>query len=85
MGQAWDKLTDDGWGNHLLSAGIAGLYPGSRAIGQAIKWGAGGAYSLMPNGRTLDYVADAPYLGPDGMAPIGIQFHGPDSTRARGF
>jgi predicted acyl esterase len=31
------------------------------------------AYSLMPNGRTLDYVADSPYLGPDGKAPIGIQ------------
>ncbi|HEY5976483.1 MAG TPA: CocE/NonD family hydrolase [Solirubrobacterales bacterium] len=31
------------------------------------------AYSLMPNGRTLDYVADAPYLGPDGKAPIGIE------------
>jgi predicted acyl esterase len=30
------------------------------------------AYSLMPNGRTLDYVADAPYLGPDGKAPIGV-------------
>ena len=26
----------------------------------------------MPNGRTLDYVADAPYLGPDGDAPIGV-------------
>jgi predicted acyl esterase len=31
------------------------------------------AYSLMPNGRTLDYVADAPYFGPDGSAPIGIE------------
>jgi predicted acyl esterase len=31
------------------------------------------AYSLMPNGRTLDYVADAPYLGPDGKAGIGIE------------
>jgi fermentation-respiration switch protein FrsA (DUF1100 family) len=31
------------------------------------------AYSLMPNGRTLDYVADSPYLGPDGTAPIGIE------------
>ena len=30
------------------------------------------AYSLMPNGRTLDYVADAPYLGPDGEARIGV-------------
>ncbi len=30
------------------------------------------AYSLMPNGRTLDYVADSPYLGPDGEAPIGV-------------
>jgi predicted acyl esterase len=30
------------------------------------------AYSLMPNGRTLDYVADAPYKGPDGKAPIGV-------------
>ena len=30
------------------------------------------AYALMPNGRTLDYVADAPYLGPDGKAPIGV-------------
>ncbi|MFP5389054.1 MAG: CocE/NonD family hydrolase [Thermoleophilia bacterium] len=30
-------------------------------------------YSLMPNGRTLDYVADAPYRGPDGKAPIGIE------------
>jgi fermentation-respiration switch protein FrsA (DUF1100 family) len=31
------------------------------------------AYSLMPNGRTLDYVANAPYRGPDGKAPIGIE------------
>jgi Acetyl xylan esterase (AXE1)/X-Pro dipeptidyl-peptidase C-terminal non-catalytic domain len=31
------------------------------------------AYSLMPNGRTLDYVADAPYRGPGGNAPIGIE------------
>jgi predicted acyl esterase len=31
------------------------------------------AYSLMPNGRTLDYVADAPYLGPSGTAPIGVE------------
>ena len=31
------------------------------------------AYSLMPNGRTLDYVADAPYQGPDGTAPVGIE------------
>jgi fermentation-respiration switch protein FrsA (DUF1100 family) len=31
------------------------------------------AYSLLPNGSTLDYVADAPYLGPDGTAPIGIE------------
>lgn len=30
------------------------------------------AYSLMPNGATLDYVADAPYLGPTGTAPIGV-------------
>jgi fermentation-respiration switch protein FrsA (DUF1100 family) len=30
------------------------------------------AYSLLPNGRTLDYVVDAPYLGPDGKAPIGV-------------
>ncbi|HEV2790174.1 MAG TPA: CocE/NonD family hydrolase [Solirubrobacterales bacterium] len=31
------------------------------------------AYSLMPNGRTLDYVADAPYRGPNGNAPIGVE------------
>lgn len=31
------------------------------------------AYSLMPNGATLDYVADAPYRGPDGNAPIGVE------------
>ena len=30
------------------------------------------AYSLVPNGRTLDYVTDAPYLGPDGNAPYGV-------------
>jgi len=30
------------------------------------------AYSLMPNGRTLDYVADAPYQGPAGDASIGV-------------
>lgn len=30
------------------------------------------AYALLPNGRTLDYVADAPYLGPDGDAAIGV-------------
>ena len=31
------------------------------------------ASALLPNGRTLDYVADAPYLGPDGTAPIGVK------------
>jgi fermentation-respiration switch protein FrsA (DUF1100 family) len=31
------------------------------------------AYSLMPNGSTLDYRADNPYRGPDGKAPIGIE------------
>jgi fermentation-respiration switch protein FrsA (DUF1100 family) len=31
------------------------------------------AYALAPNGRTLDYVADSPYKGPDGTAPIGIE------------
>ncbi|HVD85836.1 MAG TPA: CocE/NonD family hydrolase [Solirubrobacterales bacterium] len=31
------------------------------------------AYSLMPNGATLDYVADAPYRGPDGTKPIGVE------------
>jgi hypothetical protein len=31
------------------------------------------AYSLMPNGRTLDYVADAPYRGPNNDAPIGVE------------
>jgi hypothetical protein len=30
------------------------------------------ANSLLPNGRTLDYVEDAPYLGPKGDAPIGV-------------
>ena len=30
------------------------------------------AYSLTPNGRTLDFVADSPYLGPDGDFPIGV-------------
>ncbi len=31
------------------------------------------AYSLLPNGRTLDYVADAPYLGPkENPAPVGV-------------
>ncbi len=30
------------------------------------------AYSLVPNGRTLDYVTDAPYRGPDGKAPYGV-------------
>ncbi len=30
------------------------------------------ANSLLPNGRTLDYVADAPYLGPGGEAPVGV-------------
>ncbi len=30
------------------------------------------ANSLMPNGRTLDYVADAPYRGPGGNAPVGV-------------
>ena len=30
------------------------------------------AYSLMPNGRTLDYVADAPYLGVGGDARLGV-------------
>ena len=31
------------------------------------------AYSLMPNGSTLDYLADSPYRGPSGTAPIGIE------------
>jgi len=31
------------------------------------------AYSLMPNGSTLDYRADNPYRGPDGKAPIGVE------------
>jgi fermentation-respiration switch protein FrsA (DUF1100 family) len=31
------------------------------------------AYSLMPNGSTLDYVADSPYKGPGGNARIGIE------------
>jgi predicted acyl esterase len=31
------------------------------------------AYSLLPNGTTLDYVADAPYRGPLGTAPIGVE------------
>ncbi|MCB0829522.1 MAG: acetylxylan esterase, partial [Solirubrobacterales bacterium] len=30
------------------------------------------AYSLVPNGRTLDYTVDNPYLGPDGKAPYGV-------------
>jgi hypothetical protein len=31
------------------------------------------AYSLMPNGSTLDYFADSPYRGPGGGAPIGVE------------
>lgn len=31
------------------------------------------AYSLMPNGSTLDYLADSPYRGPGGDAQIGIE------------
>jgi len=31
------------------------------------------AYALVPNGRTLDYVTDAPYLGPEGEARIGVE------------
>jgi predicted acyl esterase len=31
------------------------------------------AASLQPNGSTLDYVADAPYLGLDGKVPIGVE------------
>ena len=31
------------------------------------------AYSLMPNGATLDYRADNPYRGPSGTAPIGVE------------
>jgi hypothetical protein len=30
-------------------------------------------YSLMPNGATLDYVADAPYRGPLGDRRVGVQ------------
>ena len=30
------------------------------------------AYSLQPNGSTLDYVADAPYLGPNGDKRVGV-------------
>jgi predicted acyl esterase len=31
------------------------------------------AYSLMPNGSTLDTATDSPYLGPGGKARIGIE------------
>jgi predicted acyl esterase len=31
------------------------------------------AYSLMPNGSTLDFVTDSPYKGPEGKARIGIE------------
>jgi len=31
------------------------------------------AYSLMPNGATLDYATDSPYRGADGSAPIGVE------------
>lgn len=31
------------------------------------------AYSLMPNGSTLDYLDDSPYRGPDSSAPIGVE------------
>jgi predicted acyl esterase len=31
------------------------------------------AYALAPNGSTLDYVADSPYRGPNGTAPIGVE------------
>jgi predicted acyl esterase len=31
------------------------------------------AYSLMPNGSTLDFVADSPYKGPEGKARIGVE------------
>jgi predicted acyl esterase len=31
------------------------------------------AYALLPNGRTLDYVAENPYLGPNGENPIGVE------------
>ena len=31
------------------------------------------AYSLQPNGATLDYVADAPYLGPNRDRRIGVE------------
>lgn len=31
------------------------------------------AYSLMPNGSTLDFVTDSPYKGPSGNARIGIE------------
>ncbi len=33
------------------------------------------AYSLQPNGATLDYVEDAPYLGPLEDRPIGVLKH----------
>jgi predicted acyl esterase len=31
------------------------------------------AYSLMPNGSTLDHLADNPYRGPGGDTPIGVE------------
>src|SRR3954451_5398786 len=31
------------------------------------------AYSLMPNGSTLDFVADSPYKGAEGRARIGVE------------
>ncbi len=30
-------------------------------------------YTQVPNGTTLDYVADSPYFGPDGTARVGVQ------------
>ena len=41
------------------------------AVGPDIPW-SDLAYSLQPNGATLDYVADAPYRGPDGDRTIGV-------------
>jgi hypothetical protein len=48
-----------------------GIPMGIAAASPDIPW-SDLAYSLQPNGRTLDYVVDSSYLGPNGDGRVGI-------------
>jgi len=51
--------------NNHIPMHIAGATPG--------RFSSDTAYALVPNGSTLDYVADSPYFGPLGDLRVGVQ------------